>query len=128
MKFLNFFKTTWGIIILLILAVGIILAIMNWAAIVAWWNDEAPAPGETENPGGTGRTTGDRASLINQLVQKFETALGRGLTQEEWVSTNNATVAQIQEVLLASTTARFNWCCNVIYTGCRYKGDPTQLH
>lgn len=51
MKFLNFFKTTWGIIILLILAVVIILAIMNWAAITAWWNDEeADAPG-TEGSG-----------------------------------------------------------------------------
>ena len=51
MKFLNFFKTTWGIIILLILAAVIILVIMNWAAITAWWNDdEAAAPG-TEGSG-----------------------------------------------------------------------------
>lgn len=61
MKFLNFFKTTWGIIILLTLAAGITLIIMNWAAISAWWNDETPASGGTGDTGGTGGT-GDTGS------------------------------------------------------------------
>lgn len=51
MKFLNFFKTALGITILVILVIAIILTIYNWEAIAAWWNDETPEPGSTNDRG-----------------------------------------------------------------------------
>lgn len=63
MKFLNFFRTTAGIITLLVIAAIILLVIFNWAAISAWWNDETPA-GETGGTGDTGGTgTNDRGRV-----------------------------------------------------------------
>lgn len=41
MKFLNFFKTTLGITIIVLVVLAIIIIAFNWDAITTWWNDDA---------------------------------------------------------------------------------------
>lgn len=48
MKFLNFFKTTLGITILVVAVLAIILIAFNWDAIKTWWSGTP----------GTGRVSG----------------------------------------------------------------------
>lgn len=72
MKFLNFFKTTLGITILILAVLAIIIIAYHWDTIKAWWNDETPAPGagtRTANPTQTCiRLGGDQCSYLGLAI------------------------------------------------------------
>lgn len=50
MKFLNFFKTTLGIAILILAIIAIIVTYLNWDTIKTWWNTDTTDEGPDETP------------------------------------------------------------------------------